>query len=82
MQGWRNTQEDSHITDVESLGPGLELFGVFDGHGGHQVAAWVKDYYVPLLKSLDAFKEGDYKKALEESFIRVDEVIQTPDGNK
>jgi serine/threonine protein phosphatase PrpC len=65
MQGWRNTQEDSHITETVKLGPDMELFGVFDGHGGHQVAHWVKDHYVNLLVSLDAYKNGDYKLALE-----------------
>lgn len=26
--------EDSYIADIESLGDGMALFGVFDGHGG------------------------------------------------
>lgn len=31
---------------------------------------------------LQSFKDGDYKKALEESFLKVDEVIMTPACNK
>ena len=35
MQGWRRTQEDSHIAHVGlDAGSGNSLFGVFDGHGG------------------------------------------------
>lgn len=35
-----------------------------------------------MLKELPAFKNGEYKKALEESFLKVDEMICTPEGNK
>ncbi len=35
-----------------------------------------------LLKELQSFKNGEYKKALEESFVKVDEVIQTAEGNE
>ena len=34
MQGWRRTQEDSHIAHVGLEPGGNNLFGVFDGHGG------------------------------------------------
>jgi serine/threonine protein phosphatase PrpC len=40
MQGWRNQQEDSHIAEVK-LPNGEALFGVFDGHGGKEVALFV-----------------------------------------
>lgn len=33
MQGWRNTQEDSHICALDIEGGGC-VFAVFDGHGG------------------------------------------------
>ena len=32
--GWRTSMEDSHIADLEHLGDGKYIFGVFDGHGG------------------------------------------------
>jgi serine/threonine protein phosphatase PrpC len=60
MQGWRNTQEDSHIAETSKLGPDLQLFGVFDGHGGHEVAEWVRDHYVDLLIDLPSFQAGEY----------------------
>lgn len=40
MQGWRRSMEDSHIANV-SLPNGCSLFGVFDGHGGQEVALYV-----------------------------------------
>ena len=59
MQGWRNTQEDSHIACLD-LGTGITYFGVFDGHGGNQVAEWVRDRLVGIIRGLKSFKDGDY----------------------
>ena len=41
MQGWRSTMEDTHICEeVENVKTKetCMLFGVFDGHGGKEVA--------------------------------------------
>ena len=40
MQGWRGNMEDSHIAEI-NIGDGNALFGVFDGHGGREVAKFV-----------------------------------------
>ena len=37
MQGWRKSMEDSHVASMD-IGDGVSVFGVFDGHGGHEVA--------------------------------------------
>jgi serine/threonine protein phosphatase PrpC len=37
MQGWRNGMEDAHIARL-NLEPNVHIFGVFDGHGGKEVA--------------------------------------------
>lgn len=37
MQGWRINMEDSHIANL-TFEPDTGLFGVFDGHGGVEVA--------------------------------------------
>mmetsp|Transcript_13371 Transcript_13371/g.25255 ORF Transcript_13371/g.25255 Transcript_13371/m.25255 type:complete len:446 (-) Transcript_13371:64-1401(-) len=44
MQGWRQSMEDSHITMTELPGfSDLALFGVFDGHGGREVALFCRE---------------------------------------
>lgn len=48
MQGWRNTMEDSHITKVD-LTPEISVFGVFDGHGGKEVAYFVERHFIEEL---------------------------------
>ncbi len=35
-----------------------------------------------LLSELPSFKNGDYSKALEEAYLKVDELLLTPDVNK
>ena len=74
MQGWRNNQEDSHIADVK-LPNGEAIFGVFDGHGGEQVAKFVQKKFVDLFKKLPEYKNGDYEKALTKAFIQLDEMM-------
>jgi serine/threonine protein phosphatase PrpC len=81
MQGWRNTMEDSHIA-CTTLDNNLQLFGVFDGHGGREVALYVKDKFVEELKKLQSFKNKDYFNALRDIFIQVDELLKTPQGKK
>lgn len=33
MQGWRKSNEDAHIANLD-IGDGVAVFGVLDGHGG------------------------------------------------
>lgn len=82
MQGWRNTQEDSHIVEITQLGSDIQLYGVFDGHGGSQVALWVQDNFVKIMQDLPSFKSGDYGRALEETYLKIDELVLTPEINK
>ena len=45
MQGWRSGMEDTHISqsvDIDVEGSYGTLFGVFDGHGGKEVAEYVR----------------------------------------
>jgi protein phosphatase 1G len=76
MQGWRKRMEDSHISDLNQ-GPGnkLHTFGVFDGHGGKEVAQFVKAHFTEELVNRDSFKQGNLKKALEETFLRMDDML-------
>lgn len=46
MQGWRLNMEDSHIANVKYMGSkNKSLFGVFDGHGGREVAIFCQNHY-------------------------------------
>jgi len=42
--------EDAHILSPD-FSPSQSLFGVFDGHGGQEVAKFTKAHYQDILKS-------------------------------
>jgi serine/threonine protein phosphatase PrpC len=65
MQGWRKSMEDAHtaVTDIALPNPGTgegdstasfsstaKVFGVFDGHGGPEVARFCQLYLVSVLQ--------------------------------
>ena len=79
MQGWRMSMEDAHIASLDII-PGVSLFGVFDGHGGPEVAKFCAKYFEEKLLENESFKKGDYKKSLEENFLKMDEMLMAPNG--
>lgn len=73
--------EDSHITRF-NIAPDTHLFAVFDGHGGREVAKFVEKHFVEELLANSNYKNGDYAKALHDTFLRMDVMLVTPEGKK
>lgn len=80
MQGWRNNMEDAHIHETDIDGRGTSVFGVFDGHGGKEVAEYCSRHFVKELKLFDEFKSRDFGVALSKCFYRMDDLLKTPEG--
>lgn len=81
MQGWRKRMEDSHISDISAGNNGkLHAFGVFDGHGGKEVAQFVKKHFTEELVQNSSLKSGNLKKSLSENFLRMDQMLTTSSG--
>ncbi|XP_047123761.1 uncharacterized protein LOC100208679 isoform X2 [Hydra vulgaris] len=76
MQGWRISMEDAHCC-IANLGEDEEkyLFGVFDGHGGKEVAEYCAQNISKFLLDTEAYTEGNIKAALKEAFMTIDEAI-------
>ena len=81
MQGWRNTMEDAKLA-VLDLADNMMLFGVFDGHGGKEVAEFVSRHLPSELLSNRDFQSKNYEQALKTSFLRMDELIRSTEGMK
>lgn len=84
MQGWRKTMEDAHITKpgiAEIDGEPVSIFGVFDGHGGKEVSAFVANHFADELLSLESFSNGDFKSALAEAFHRMDDMLRLEENS-
>ena len=80
MQGWRKRQEDAHIAAV-SLGEKkhIDVFGVFDGHGGKEISQFVSNHFIEeLIKNKNI--DSDMSQALKETFIKMDEIMITKES--
>lgn len=73
--------EDAHISKFNIV-PDIHIFGVFDGHGGKEVARYAEKHFIEELINNKAFKDKNYPQALTETFLRIDELIQTNEGRK
>lgn len=74
MQGWRRTMEDAHVADT-----GLRdaaVFGVFDGHGGAEVALFCQRYMAQELQKLESFGGDAVEDALVDVFHRMDDMLR------
>ncbi|KAF6255979.1 protein phosphatase 2C [Scenedesmus sp. NREL 46B-D3] len=77
MQGWRRTMEDAHIAEVGLSGhPGCAIFGVFDGHGGAEVAKFCQKYMTQEVQNLQQFGAGAVEDCLIQVFHRMDDMLR------
>ena len=80
MQGWRKRQEDAHLAAVsKGEKKDIDVFGVFDGHGGKEISQFVSNHFTKeLIKNKNL--ESDLAQALKETFIKMDEIMTTPES--
>ena len=71
--------EDAHITKAD-LTADISVFGVFDGHGGKEVAYFVEQHFIEELQKNKNFQQGKYDEALRETFMIMDELLKSPAG--
>ena len=53
------------------------LFGVFDGHGGAEVAEYARDNFKKSFVKQGTFKKGEFKKALQDTMLELDKNLKT-----
>lgn len=75
MQGWRMSMEDAHCCHADIDDNQNSLFGVFDGHGGKEVAEYCAENFHNFLLDCDEYREGDIKTALKKTFMAIDEAL-------
>jgi len=84
MQGWRDTMEDAHVVSLsKNNSPRGQpwgrsaLFGVFDGHGGAQVAKFCARH-LPTEMAASGLRGRTVPEALHESLHCLDTRLQDP----
>ena len=75
MQGWRKTMEDAAIV-LPNFEKNTSLFGILDGHGGSIISEFVSVNFKNILIRTDSYKNGNYEKALTETFLIIDELLK------
>ena len=80
MQGWRKRQEDAHLAEVsKGEKKDIDVFGVFDGHGGKEISKFVSNHFLDeLVKNKNL--ATNMELALKETFIKMDEIMQTKES--
>ncbi|KAI1721516.1 protein phosphatase 2C domain-containing protein [Ditylenchus destructor] len=80
MQGWRAHQEDAHNACLDfSSDPKCCLFGVYDGHGGKDVAIYTSQNLPEFLKSAGLLNEKDIASAIKKCFVDFDNTLKDED---
>ena len=74
--------EDAHVTELDVIEGEVSVFGVFDGHGGCEVAHFVENHLVDELKKNDNFKKGNYRQALIDVFLLIDKMLLSEPAKK
>lgn len=55
--------------------PETALFGVFDGHGGAEVAKYTAAHLPEFLKNIKAYQSKNFENALKEAFVDFDKTL-------
>ncbi len=77
-QGHRGTMEDRHIVNTDLLkdGGSVQIFAVFDGHGGDATAQFLEENFENvLIQKLSLQTEKDYCAALRSAFRDCDDQL-------
>ncbi|XP_017018702.1 protein phosphatase 1B [Drosophila kikkawai] len=84
MQGWRVEMEDKHIAVCSLRKPyeSLSFFGVFDGHAGDHIAVHCAENLLTTIMKTEQFSRAEFKDALREGFLRLDEEMRKISANK
>jgi serine/threonine protein phosphatase PrpC len=81
MQGWRTNMEDAHLAELD-FEDDMHMFGVFDGHGGKEVALYVAENLISIFTQTKHFGSLNFEGALYQTFVKLDEHLATKEAKK
>ena len=85
IQGWKTQMEEYNffLTDIfPNTDKKIDIFGLFSGEGGPEVAKYICNKLPDTLLTNNNFKEGKYPEALKETFIELDNSLNTEKGKQ
>jgi serine/threonine protein phosphatase PrpC len=79
MQGWGEKMEDAHAAILNLDDTMTSFFGVYDGHGGAEVASYcAKRFHIELCNHEDY--DSNLSNAMRSAFYSMDEDLQLSDA--
>jgi protein phosphatase 1G len=72
--------EDAHLHSLNHSN--LDIFGVFDGHGGKEVSHFVKNHFIQEFMNNQNTKYENIPNSLIETFLKMDELMRSPKGKE
>ena len=83
VQGWKKTMEDFAIQSLEQEeNKFMNIFGIFDGHGGGEVPKYLSLHFIDFLKKNKNFGVEKYKEAFSETFFDLDKSFLTKEAQE
>jgi len=88
MQGWRPKMEDAHVVLFDMTHENREsevevMIGLFDGHGGREVAQYCANHLQDAVSAMSMYKNGeDLGHCLREALMRLDCSLLTKIGKR
>ena len=83
VQGWKKSMEDYSI---EFLEPNekkfMNIFGIFDGHGGKEVPKYLQAHFLGVLNENKNFLADKYKDGIIETFFALDKKFTTQEAQE
>ena len=83
VQGWNKSMEDYSI---EFLEPNekkfMNIFGIFDGHGGKEVPKYLQAHFLGVLNENKNFLADKYKDGIIETFFELDKKFTTQEAQE
>ena len=80
VQGWKTIMEEYNffLSDIyPNTNKKIDIFGLFSGDGGPEVAKYICNIFPDKLISNNNFKEGKFEEALKETFIEIDSTLNS-----
>ena len=83
VQGWKKTMEDYSIEFLESNEKKfMNIFGIFDGHGGREVPKYLQAHFLEFLNKNKNFLTDKYKEGITETFFELDKKFTTKEAQE
>lgn len=77
MQGWRTSMEDAHVIKLNlDSKDTAAFFGVYDGHGGAEVARYCSVHMPDEFVKCSSFQKGDILGALKQTYLGIDDLLR------